>query len=188
MNLDELKIRVGLLLSAAAERALSAGKDLAQLRGTALYDGRKDLFITSLEPFAAVETGVGELDLVQQRYSAAQSHRIALQLVYQYFARAKSVTVELALVDALWADFVAELETPTWITRCVTNLRHFHSEDLHVELGDGVSIYGRDPRVLADLGIDADIFERLAADWGDLARALSSWSRKRRYLSGQITS
>jgi hypothetical protein len=73
--------------------------------------------------------------------------------------------VDSALVGALWADFVAELDSPVWLTRCVTNLRHFHCDDLHVELGDGVSIHGRDPSVLTGLGFHDGIWERLAADW-----------------------
>jgi Apea-like HEPN len=165
MSLDGLKIQLGLLLSAAVEAAVSAGRELGQVRGTALYDSRKDLFITSLDPFAAVEAGVRDLELVHERYGVDQSHRIALQLVYEYFARAKGVLLDSALVDALWTDFVAELETPVWLTRCVTNLRHFRCENLHVELGEGVSIYGRDRSVLAGLGFDDGIWERLAADW-----------------------
>jgi hypothetical protein len=165
MSLAGLKIQLALLLSAAVEAAEGAGRELGQLRGIALYDSRKDLFVSSLEPFVAVQAGVRDLELVRERYGVDQSNRIALQLVYEYFARAQSVLVNSALVDALLADFVAELETPVWLTRCVTNLRHFHCEDLHVELGDGVSIYGRDPSVLAGLGFDDRIWERLAADW-----------------------
>lgn len=165
MSLDGLKIQLGLLLSAVVEAALSTGTELRRLRGIALYDSRKDLFITSLGQFATVETGVRESELVPERYGVDESHRIALQLVYEYFARANGVLVDPALVDALWADFVTELETPVWLTRGVTNLRHFHCEDLHVDLGDDVSIYGRDPNVLAGLGFEGGIWERLAADW-----------------------
>ena len=165
MSLDGLKIQLGLLLSATVEAALSTGTELRRLRGIALYDSQKDLFITSLEQFATVETGVRESELVRERYGIDESHRIALQLVYEYFARANGVLVDPALMDALWADFVTELETPVWLTRGVTNLRHFHCEDLHVDLGDDVSIYGRDPNVLAGLGFEGGIWERLAADW-----------------------
>src|SRR5262249_50287329 len=103
--------------------------------------------------------------LVGERYGVAQSHRIALQLVYEYFARADSLVLDSTLVDALWTDFVAELEAPAWLTRCVTNLRHFQSKDLHVELGDRVYIHGRDPALLADLGFGKGILGRLDADW-----------------------
>lgn len=130
-----------------------------------MYDSRKDSFVASLEPFAAVETGIRDLPFVVERYGVAQSHGIALQLVYEYFARAHDLVVDSAFVDALWADFVAELEAPAWLTRCVTNLRHFQSDDLHVELGDGVYIHGRDPALLADLGFGNGILEMLDADW-----------------------
>jgi hypothetical protein len=165
MILDGLKTQVALLLSAAVETAARAGRELRQVRGTALYESRKDLLFTSLEPFRAVEAGLRELEQVNERYGVDQSHRIALQLVYEYFARARGVLVDSALVEALWADFVAELDSPVWLTRCVTNLRHFHCDDLHVDLGDGVSIHGRDPDVLAGLGFHEGIWERLAADW-----------------------
>ena len=135
------------------------------MRGMALYDGEKDIFITSLEPFAAVEAGVSELQLVRERYGVDQSRPITLQLVYEYFARAKAVLMDSTLSDTLWADFLAELESPVWLTRCVTNLRHFHCKDLRVELGDGVSIYGRSRDVLVALGFDDGIRERLGADW-----------------------
>ena len=154
-----------MLLSTAVAGAANTGRELRQVCGIALYDSGKDSFVASLEPFTAVEAGVRDLPLVLERYGVAQSHRIALQLVYEYFARANGLVLDSALVDALWADFVAELEAPAWLTRCVTNLRHFQSEDLHVELGDGVCIYGRDPALLANLGFGNGILERLDADW-----------------------
>jgi Apea-like HEPN len=166
MSLAVVKEQLGLLVSAAVASAASAGRELRQVRGTALYDSRKDSQVASLEPFAAVEAGIRDLPLVVERYGVNQSHRIALQLVYEYFARANRLVSDLAFVGALWADFVAELEAPAWLTRFVTNLRHFHSEDSHVELGDGVSICGRDPARLADLGFANGILERLEADWG----------------------
>ena len=165
MPSEELKTHVGLLLAAAVAGAASAGRELSQLRGIALYDPQRDSFVTSLESFAAVEAGVRHLPLVQERYGIHESHRLALQLVYEYFARAKAIQVNSALVDTLWADFVAELETPVWLTRCVTNLRHFQCAVLNVDLGDGVSIYGRDPAVLARLGFEDVIQEKLDTDW-----------------------
>lgn len=172
MSLDGLKIQLGSLLSSAVEAAVSSGKELQHVLGTTVYDSQKDLFITSLEPFAAVEAGIRELELVNERYGIEQSHRIALQMVHEYFERAKGVLIDPASVDALWADFVAELETPVWVTRSVTNLRHFQCRDPHVELGDGVSIYGRNPSVLAGLGFADGIWERLAADWSGFGASL----------------
>jgi hypothetical protein len=167
MSFDELKTQVGLLISAAVEGATKSSIELDQLRGIAVYDSRKDSYVTSLEPFAAVEASIGELPLIHERYGAGQSRRLALQLVYEYFARAKALAVDSALLETLWADFVSELEAPAWLTRCVTNLRYFDYQDLHVELGDGVSIYRRDQRVLAGLGFSDGILERLFASWSD---------------------
>ena len=166
MSLEELRTQIGLLLAAVATAAAHTGLGLRQVRGVALYDSRKDTFVTSLEPFAGVEAGIRELPMVHERYGVDQSHRIALQLVYEYFARANDMVVDSALVDALWADFNAELESPVWLARCVTNLRHFQCDDLHVELGDGVSIHGRDPDVLTGLGFSNGVQEVLFANWG----------------------
>ena len=167
MSLAIVKEQLGLLLSAAVAGAANSGRELRQVRGIALYDSRKDSFIESFVPFAAVEAGIRELPLVPERYGVEQSHRLTLQLVYEYFARTNSLVLDSYLVDALWADFSAELEAPAWLARCVTTLRHFHCEDLHVDLGDGISIHGRDPELLARLGFGNGILERLEADWSD---------------------
>ena len=57
MSLAVVKEQLGLLLAAAVAGAASTGRELRQLRGIALYDSRKDSFVASLEPFAAVEAG-----------------------------------------------------------------------------------------------------------------------------------
>lgn len=166
MSLEELKTKVDLLLAAVAAAAASTGLEPRQVRGIALYDSQKDAFVISVEPFAEVEASIRELPVVHERYGLDQSCRLALQLVYEYFARANDLVVRSELVDALWADFVAELESPVWLARCVTNLRHFQCDDLHVDLGDGVSICGRNPDVLTGLGFSDGIQEMLFAEWG----------------------
>jgi Apea-like HEPN len=164
--MDDLKKQVHKLLAAAVTGATASGLELRQLQGIALYDGIKDSFVVPLEPFASVEAGLRQIALVQERYGVDQSHRITLQLVYEYFARAKAIHIDSATVDSLWNDFVAELESPAWLTRCVTNLRHFHCGTFHIDLGDGVSILGRDPAALSALGFSDAIQERLFAGWG----------------------
>lgn len=165
MSPDELKTQVELLLSAVVEAANSKGMELERLRGVALYNGQKDQFITSIPQFAAVESGVKELERMPKMYGVAQSHRIALQFVYEYFDRANGVVCNSAALDTLWEDFITELDTPVWITRSVTNLRYFQCKEHPVDLGDGVSILGRNPEVLASLGFEPGIVERLNADW-----------------------
>jgi hypothetical protein len=167
---NTVKAHYAQLVKAVVDAASSSGTGLARLLGVALYgvalyDTGKDLLITSLKPFSALEAGVRELAQVKER-CGDQSHRIALQLVYEYFARKGAVVYDSASVDSLWNDFATELESPVWVTRAVTNLRYFDCEDVRVDLGDGVSIYGRDANVLASLGFCSDIVERLFAGWG----------------------
>ncbi len=165
MTTDEFKKPLERLLNAVVEKAVTEGLDLRRLRGVALYDSQKDSFIKALPEFAVVESGIKDLDQVRAQYGIEQSSRITLQLVYEYFARTNAISVDCALLEKLWADFVTELDIPVWRTRGVTNLRHFQLEDLHVDLGDGVSIHGRNPDVLASLGFQGEIWERLVADW-----------------------
>jgi hypothetical protein len=116
----EFKAQIERLLCAVAAAATDAGRDLALLRGIAHYDSSKDSFVTNLEPFLAVENALSQLPLVTERYGMEQSRRIALQLVYEYFGRTNMVAIDPIILDSLWADFVAELESPVWVTRCVT--------------------------------------------------------------------
>lgn len=166
MPIENLKANLEILLAAVVAAASRTGRELRQMQGIALYDPEKDLFIQSLESYVVVEVGIRELPLVQDRYGGGESHRLTLQLVYEYFDRANTIAVDSSLVDALWTDFVAELESPIWLARTVTNLRHFHSDDHHVELTDGVSIYGRNRAVLTQLGFSDSLLEALFADWG----------------------
>lgn len=161
MSVDELKAKLGELLSALA----SAATRLERLRGVAFYDSAKDLAITSLPQFGEVESAIRDLELVRDRYGVQESRRIVLQLVYGYFARAGVVELMPEVLDALWVDFLAELDAPSWLTRAVTNLRHFRCEDFPVDLGDGLSIQGRSPEELAALGFHTGVWERLVADW-----------------------
>lgn len=165
MNLIELKTQLKLLLSEVVEVALSNCAAFKRLRGVAYYDTEKDAFIKSLSQFAALVTGLQRLEKVQQQYGNEQSERIALQLVYQYFERANEILIDDFLLESLWQDFVAELDTEDWITRSVTNLRHFQCDEMYVDLGDGVAIYGRNQNVLAELGFHESIIDRIKADW-----------------------
>lgn len=166
MTLIQLKKQFKLLLSKVVVEAISTSTELQRLRGIAFFDTQKDSFITSLPQFCIAETGVRELEQVRKQYGAEESHRIVLQFVYQYFKRTNEILIDDSLLDSLWSDFVAELNTPVWITRAVTNLRNFHCEDHYIDLGDGVAIYGRSQEVLTDLGFKKDIIDRLFADWG----------------------
>ena len=88
-----------------------------------------------------------------------------MQFVYQYFARVDSIRFEEAAFEGLWCDFTAEIQDAYWVVRGVANLRNFNSDGLLHDLGDGVTIRGRDPADLASLGFGAPVWERVAEDW-----------------------
>jgi hypothetical protein len=52
------------------------------------------------------------------------------------------------------------------IYRNLNNLQNFQCDAMHLDLGDGTSIHGRDGAVLAGLGFNVGISERLFAEWG----------------------
>ena len=164
--LSELKANFAQLVAATVEHASVTGRELRRLRGIAFFDSEKDALTTSLAPYAAVEDGIKALPLVAERYGSNQAPRLALQLVYEYFERTKSESLDSQALDSVWVDFVAELESPVGVTRCVTNLRNFQCADLLVDLGDGVSIGGRSPQALSGLGFSSAIIDNLFAQWG----------------------
>ena len=163
---SQLRVKLGALVAAAASEATGSGRALSSLRGIAVYDGQKDEFVRSLGPFAQFAIGLPGLTLFPKHYGAGMEERIALQLVYEYFARATDVSADLMLLDSLWADFLAELSSPVWVTRTVTNLRLFQCDTAGVILGDGVSIIGRDPDALMAMGFSDRIVGELFAEWG----------------------
>ena len=125
----EVKSHLGALISAVFESARSTGTKLQRLRSTAIYDNQKDQFITSLSQFSTVEAGIRGLKQVREKFGIDQSHRIALQLVYEYFARTNRVRMSRTLLDKLWQDFVAELDTVVWVIQAVTNLPNFQCKE-----------------------------------------------------------
>ena len=112
MSPDDLKPRIDALISAAVEAAVLSGMGIQDLRGIALFDPQKDSFFAGLEPFAAVESGLRKLPLLDEKYGANEVQRISLQLMYEYFGRCDHVVEDQVTRDTLWADFLAELNSP----------------------------------------------------------------------------
>ncbi len=164
MPMDRMRDALGALIRSIAES--SPGVDVSTFRGTALYDTMKDRTIESVSGFTDLKKSLEEIDLVRIHYGTDQVQRLALQLVFSYFARVPSVTLEPEVLDTVCADFFAELSSPEWVTRVVTNLRHFHADTSHIRLTDGVSIIGRDSEKLAALGFRRSISDALMGDWG----------------------
>ena len=117
--MNELKKQYELLLRALVKEALGNSFDLQQLQGTAIYDNQKDSFIKSLAEFANVEKCIRGLAPIQAHYGVEQASRIALQLVYEYFAVRDAIGFDAALLENIWSNFVTELDTPVWRSRSI---------------------------------------------------------------------
>jgi hypothetical protein len=136
------------LVEEATSMATANGLPLDKLRGVALYNPKRDAPLTSLGSFDAATKEVTRIPNFIERFGREEV-RIVLQFVYQYFARVDSVQYQEAAFEGLWCDFVAEILDACWVTRGVANLSNFNSDALLLDLGDGITIRGRNPDDLA---------------------------------------
>jgi len=72
---------------------------------------------------------------------------------------------EESILETLWTDFVREVQEPNWVFRGVANLKFFQADSLLIDLGDGITIRGRDPDDLRSLGFGDAVWGRLVDDW-----------------------
>jgi hypothetical protein len=126
---------------------------------------QKDERVIALRSFAEAEQAIIQIPHFVARLGADSARRATLQCVYQYFSRIDGVQYDEATFNALWDDFTTEIANPDWTTRGVTNIRFFRSENLHIDLGDGVTIRGRNPEELSALGFSPAILGRIMDDW-----------------------
>ncbi len=154
---DDLQILV--------EQAAARGLPLIKLRGIAFYDMEKDAPLTLLESFAAAEQAITQFPEFRARFGGDNVRRVTLQFIYEYFARVDGVRYEQAVFDALWEDFTADIANPQWATRGIANVRCFTSHSLHLDLGEGTAIRGRNLKELYSLGFNQAILDRISDDW-----------------------
>jgi len=134
---------------------------------TALFDSDRDRVINQLPAFAPTEHALRNDEDLIRLYGPENAARLALQFVYESWNRtASGASIDQALEAASEA-FEAEAATPTWRFTAIANINNFSYNGTFVDLGDGVSIQGRN-------------FERLVTEYGwddlDLARLSEDWS------------
>lgn len=153
------------LIKETVSMAAAQNVPLDKLRGISFFDSSKDAPITSLSSFAKAAEAVTSIPDFVARFGSLEVTRVVLQFVYGYFPRADSIRYEESVFDSVWSDFTAEIQEPRWVTRGVANVRNFTSDDLNLDLGDGIAIKGRDFGALASMGFGSPIPERIAEDW-----------------------
>jgi hypothetical protein len=145
--------------------ASAKGTAIESLRGIAFFSTERDAPILALPSFAKATQSIASIPKFLERFSPDDATRIALQVVYQYYPRVGGIRYDEAAFEALYADFEAEIHEPQWVTRGLANVRNFQSQNLYLDLGDGVVIRGRSANELSSLGFGAAIWERLCEDW-----------------------
>lgn len=146
------------------KEAAALGLPPDQLQGVAFYDTAKDELFTSLKSFDSAVAALGCVPNLESRLGLGETKRIALQFIYEYFEVLGSPVYDAVRFESLWANFVGELEDPNWLYCGVANLRYFRSEVFPINLGDGMTIEGRNPNELASFFGPA-IANRILDDW-----------------------
>ena len=149
---------------------MAVGQKLSvnELRGIAYFDMERDALFTNLASFAITAAALLTIPNFETRYGVSEVNRILLQIIYGYFRRAGSVQLHDDVFAELWQDFVAEMKETHWVYRGVANLRHFDIEGPPLEvldLGDGITIRGRNRTDLTSLGFDDHVWDRISEDW-----------------------
>jgi Apea-like HEPN len=162
------KTKIRTLLNEVTTTAIANNWPIANLRGTALFDGERDQSFVSLQAFGKAAEALLRLPNFIERFGPVEVQRVLLQFIYQYFERAGNVTFLEDIFEILWDDLTTELNEVGWLYRGVANLRHFRTDGSPLQpldLGDGITIRGRIRTELKSLGFDDPIWERIAEDW-----------------------
>jgi hypothetical protein len=166
---DEIaKGSIRVLLNEAVSMTAGQRLPITELRGIALYDQQRDARFTNLASFSPAAPAILTIPNFETRYGNEEVNRILLQLIYEYFRRIEDIRFDEAVFDVLWRDFSAELKETHWVYRGVANLRHFRRENSPLEplnLGDGITIRGRNQTDLTSLGFDERVWDRITEDW-----------------------
>jgi hypothetical protein len=159
------KCEVRALINDAISKAINTGRPFTSLRGIAFFNMERDDFLLTLEKFDTTATVIKSLPDFCTRFGEDAGIRILLQLLYEYFGEVGELKFDDMVFEKLWTAFTTELGIETWLCRGVANLRFFQANSMILNLGDGVSIRGRDREDLKSLGFDDAVFDRISDDW-----------------------
>jgi Apea-like HEPN len=159
------KNTVRALLEETVSTMASNAIPIGELKGVAFFNMKRDALFTSLKSFEIASRMIAEVPAFKERFGAGATTRIVLQFVYQYFRRTNKVEFREPNFEALWSDFIAEVNDPYWLVRGVANIRHFDAKFDVTDLGDGITIRGRSPDELNALGFNSAVWDRIADDW-----------------------
>jgi hypothetical protein len=165
--LDEARAALEKLVREATERVVTTEEALLEQRGAmAIYDSTRDAKFTELEAFDTAANAVATLPHFDERIGPESAERVTLQIVYEYFDRARHVALDAdAFIQAV-DGFAAELAKPTWTLVMVANLKYFESADRFIDFDDGMTIRARSfDELQRSLGWTDWHLESMTQDW-----------------------
>lgn len=139
---------------------------IRRFRGIAIYDSAKDRRVTDLPEFAAAAAALSDSPDVATMYGSHNAHRLAIQFVYNTYARVENAAAIAEAFETTWMAFVAETSQPAWRFVAVANINNFSYNADVADLGHGVSVQGRNfDRLKEEYGWDEGDVSRLSEDW-----------------------
>ncbi len=109
-------------------------------RGVAFYDSARDDEVFNLRSFPSVASALAELPYLSELYGIEAGTRFTLQFVYEYLAKASTLSLEVYIFESLWNDFWTELSAREWKYIAVANIYNFECNSGLVELENNVTI------------------------------------------------
>jgi hypothetical protein len=132
----------------------------------AYYDSRKDDLVTGLPSFQSAVEALASSSAVSILYGSDQAPRIALQVVFGVYDLVRNGLSAESAFESAWGDFVRELETATWTFAAVANIQNIQCSEGKIDIGDGVSVRGRNFKELEQLlGWSRSQLNIITQDW-----------------------
>lgn len=163
---DEIALRAYVALVRSVVTAGESGSvSIQDVKGIAFHNTTHDELVRAFPEFGAMRKALGEVPLFAERFGADASDRLSLQLVYEYFRRVNELHFDNGILGHTWDAFRSELAEPKWKTLGIANIRNFSTEVWPINLGDEVTVRGRDFEELEGLGFDVHVMKGISDDW-----------------------
>lgn len=107
------------------------------------FDSSKDELITCCQSFADAVSSVSQVPEVIERFGSSNSHRIVVQFVFNACGIYATNGSKSDAFEKTFQKFKDESETDHWTYRAIANVQNFESNDLPLELDDGITLRAR---------------------------------------------
>ncbi len=110
---------------------------------SSLSDTARNERFQSLGTFSLAVSEVAKLPYFAARFGTERAGEVALQFVFTYIGALSSKSFDLEIFERVWDSLLKELSTSEWTYIAVSNLKNFSSNEVLLDLGDGITIRKR---------------------------------------------